>query len=107
MCKSVFKQPICTFPIVIGARGGSEADALTLVTVAISLLGKPLVAKLTSVRLGAEMRTYVVFHIGKLREGLLAHRAGELPIHSLRARVHLVEGAPLWFELLVGFTNRL
>ena len=89
-----------------GVRGrGSETDALTLVTVAISLLGKPLVAKLTCIRLGAKMRTYVVFHIGKLREGLLAHRAGELPIHSLRARVHLVEGAPLRLGLLIAFTD--
>ena len=89
-----------------GVRGrGGETDALTLVTVAISLLGKPLVAELTCVRLGAKMRTNMVFHIGKLREGLFAHRAGELAIHSLRARVHLVEGAPLRLGILMAFTD--
>ena len=107
--KSDFIQPICAFHVggISGFRGGSETDALTLVTVAISLLGKPLVAKLTCVGLGAKMRTYVVFHIGKLREGLLAHSAGELAIHSLRTRIHLVEGAPLRLGLLVAFTDWL
>ena len=86
-----------------GCASGSiyhEADLFTLVPVAIALLREPLIAKLTSVGLGAQVRPNVILHIGQLGESLLAQLAGEFPVHSHRLLVHLVIGAPLLITLL-------
>lgn len=77
-----------------------EADLFTLVPVAIALLREPLIAKLTSVGLGAQVRPNVILHIRQLGESLLAQLAGEFPVHSHRLLVHLVIGAPLLLTLL-------
>ena len=78
-----------------------KTNTPSLVSIAVSLLREILITELAGERLSAEMRSNVVFDVGKLCESFRAGEAPKASIHALRYRVLCIEGSPLF-----GFCDR-
>ena len=65
-------------------------------SIAVSLLRELLITELAGERLSAEVRSNVVFDVGKLCERFRAGEAPKASVHALRYLVLCIEDSPLF-----------